>query len=357
MQIEDWESAESLPALYRELQSLGLETNIAELEAFGFTVVPPEKVAPPEFHAEVKVALERVMKTRFGANASAEHWAKHWRNTNDILRFILWDDPIFERVVMLPAALGLIQYLVGTNCILSLCDGWVKGTGDARTAVHCDWTDFTRKTFSAEPNHANVNYMLTDYSIDEGCIGFVPGSHRWRRFPSNEEAGIWGDRLHPIEAPAGSIVVWGDHTWHGSLPRSAPGERLMILCEYARPRLQTQEPFRETVTQAALDRNPIRFTGLMDVYGPFPFGKSDRQFDRADQGPPGSGAGMSARLYCSLFDREPAAGRTSLRPAYKYMEHDGLMVRERSRAVAVAGRTKRRIAEQLGRDWVDRIDL
>ena len=57
MKIEDWESASSMPMLYRELQGLGLESNIAELEAFGFTVVPPEKVAPPAFHEAVQKAL------------------------------------------------------------------------------------------------------------------------------------------------------------------------------------------------------------------------------------------------------------------------------------------------------------
>ena len=67
MKIEDWESAESMPMLYRELQELGLETNIAELEAFGFTVVPPEKAAPPKFLAAAKEALLRIVSDRFGS--------------------------------------------------------------------------------------------------------------------------------------------------------------------------------------------------------------------------------------------------------------------------------------------------
>ena len=104
MKIEDWESAESMPMLYRELQQLGLETNIAELEAFGFTVVPPEKVAPPEFHEEVKEALLRVVSDRFG---SIEDSGDFWNESNENIRFILWDDPIFEKVVLLPARPGI----------------------------------------------------------------------------------------------------------------------------------------------------------------------------------------------------------------------------------------------------------
>ncbi|MEM7016569.1 MAG: phytanoyl-CoA dioxygenase family protein [Pseudomonadota bacterium] len=350
MEIEDWESAESMPMLYRELQALDLLSNIAELETFGFTVIPPEKVAPPEFHEAVKDALIRVVERRFG---SLEQAGNRWQDTNDLLRFVLFEDPIFEKVVMLPAALGLIQYLVGTNCTLSLCDGWIKGPGEGRTRVHCDWTDATRKAFPPEPNHANINYLLTDYSKAHGGIGFVPGSHKWRRMPSNEESNAWANKLHPIEAPAGSIVLWGDHTWHGSFPRTTPGHRLMVLCEYARPRLQMEEPFRETVTQEMLDRNPIRFSGLMDVYGPFPFGLSDRDRARADQGPPSTGADLDPNKYCSLFDTEPAAGRTTLRPKYDYFEHDGLMVYERFRKFAESAKAKQDVAKQRGLTWVD----
>ena len=108
---------------------------------------------------------------------------------------------------------------------------------------------------------------------------------------------------------------------------------MALQCEYMRPRYQPQEPYRETVTQEILDRNPVRFAGLMDVYGPFPFGKSDRNEDgRASQAPPGTGHGRgNLDSYCSLFDLEPAAGRTSLRPNYAYHHHDGRMAFQRHR--------------------------
>lgn len=314
-----------MPMLYRELQQLGLESNVAELETFGFTVVPPEKVGPPELLKDVKKALEKVVEKRFGKpNDKGDSWAEK----NDIMRYILWEDEIFEKLILNPAGLGLIQYLVGTNCIQSLCDGWVKGPGKNRTGIHCDWTDPSRRTFPPEPNHANINYLVTDYSKELGSISYLPGSHKWRRMPSPQESNDLKDQAYAIEAPAGSMLVWGDHTWHGSYPRTVPGERMMILMEYCRPRLQAQEPFRESVSQAALDRNPIRFSGLMDVYGLYPFGKNDRDY-RAEGGPPGTGTGLAAKKYCSLFDTEPAAGQTSLRPKYEYSKHDGMMVYER----------------------------
>ena len=116
---------------------------------------------------------------------------------------------------------------------------------------------------------------------------------------------------------------------------------MTLQCEYMRRRLQPEEAYRETVTQEALDRNPIRFAGLMDVYSLFPFGKSDWDIERQANAEPGSKGGQSINAYRSLFDMEPANGRTTLRPRYDYMHHDGKMTSERN-----AERTRRMKATQ-----------
>jgi hypothetical protein len=330
MEIENWDCAGALPHLYRELQQLGLETNIAELEAFGYTIIPPEKIGPDGYQLEIKEALHAVVADRFGDLTDD---LDRWNNVNDNLRFLLWADPVFEKMTWNPAGLGLAQYLLGTNCILSLCNGWVKGTGDARTGIHGDYLDPTPDALPGININANVHYFLTDYNLEDGAISFLPGSHRWRRQASPPESKHWADRAHPVNAPAGSAVVWGNHTWHGSYPRKTPGLRMALQCEYMRPRFQPQEPYRETVTQQALDRNPVRFAGLMDVYGPFPFGKNDRSGELAKSAPPGTGHGQSAENYCSLFDTTPAGGSTQRRPVYDYDEHDGKMAFERRQQV------------------------
>jgi ectoine hydroxylase-related dioxygenase (phytanoyl-CoA dioxygenase family) len=319
MKIDDWESADTLPKLYRELQELGLELNVAELEAFGYTIVPPELVGPPDLHSAVRAALLAVGGRRSGETPDVKGGTTHTDQRHalgQVARFILWDDPVFERLVLNPAALGLVQYLVGTNCILSLFDGALKGPGGNCTPIHADWADFNLKAFPHEPNTANFNYLASDYSKEDGALSFVPGSHRWRRLPSPEEVVSWADRAVPVEAPAGSMVVWGDHTWHGSYPRTVAGLRLTVIATYCKPTLQTQEPFRTTCTQEALDRNPRRFAALMDQYGWFPFGVDDLDGSRVKENP--TGLSLAARQYCSLFDDEPAAGAVTLRPNYDY---------------------------------------
>jgi hypothetical protein len=294
MKVEDWPSAKHVPALYRELKELDLLEHVAELEAFGFTVLPPEKVGPPEQHAAAREAVLRVACER--KQCTLDDLEEVFSDGQELLRFVLWDDQIFEKLVVHPAALGLIQWLVGTDCVLSLCNAWVKGKGESRTQVHADWAQFDMPTMAVETYGANFNYLLTDYSKEDGGLSFVPGSHRWRRWPSSEEAAYWADNAQAIEAPAGSMIIWGDHAWHGSYAKTTPGLRLMILGMFNRPHMQTQEAYRQTVTNEALARNPRRFARLMNVYNNMPWGKSP-DYGRGMSGPQG---------YISLLDTEPS---------------------------------------------------
>ena len=294
MEIKDWPSSRTLPALYRELKQLDLLENVAELEAFGFTIVPPEKVGPGEQHEAARDAVLKVAGKR--KQCALDELPEVFNGVQELFRLVLWEDPIFEKLVLNPAALGLVQWLVGTDCVLSLCDAWVKGRGQGRTDIHADWAQFDLPAMAPEAFTANFNYLLTDYSKEEGALSFVPSSNRWRRLPSGEESQYWADNAHIVEAPAGSMVIWGDHTWHGSYPKTTDGFRLMLLGTYCRPHMQTQEAFRETVPDEALARNPRRFTRLMNVHHRMPWGKSEnvRKGHRGSQG------------YLSLFDIAPA---------------------------------------------------
>ena len=293
MKIEDWPSAKDVPALYRELKELGLLEHLAELEAFGYTILPPEKVGSKAQLEETKTAVMRIAAER--KNCAPEDLESVYNDGQELMRFVLWDDPVFEKLVLTPAALGLIQWLVGTNCILSLCNAWVKGTGNSRTAIHADWAQFEMPSMAVEPFGANFNYLLTDYSREDGGLTFVPGSHRWRRLPSKEEAEYWQDNATPVEAPAGSMIIWGDHTWHGSLPKQTDGLRLMVLALFNRPHMQTQESYKDTLTLEALARNPKRFARLMNIYNPMPWGKT----------PDYGKAAMAPQGYLSLNDDTP----------------------------------------------------
>jgi len=57
MQIGDWAATPDLKDIYREIRELGLETNLAELEAFGFTVI--EGALSPD---EVEATRDKIIE-------------------------------------------------------------------------------------------------------------------------------------------------------------------------------------------------------------------------------------------------------------------------------------------------------
>ena len=88
-------------------------------------MLPPEKVGSKEQLEETKTAVLRIAAERKGCKV--EELEEVYDDGQELMRFVLWDDPIFEKLLLTPSALGLIQWLVGTNCILGLCNAWVKG--------------------------------------------------------------------------------------------------------------------------------------------------------------------------------------------------------------------------------------
>ena len=264
--------------LYNELKALGLQSHIADLAVKGYTVVPPEKVAPPEYIAQLREAVLRVSEARTGVKPDAETGSTHVGGEHPLgqfMRYVLFEDPIFEPVLTNPVLLGLITYLVGFDALLSLNDAMIKGPGGAQLAIHTDNGDLTTAVYADQPQTANINLLLNDYEAGSGTIAFLPGSHAFRRAPTPGEMRDLIDHMEPVIAPAGSAVIWPANTWHMAFPRKDPGLRLTLLYDFCRGHLQTQSPFRQDVTPEVLARNPARFEVLMHQFGPFPFRQED----------------------------------------------------------------------------------
>jgi ectoine hydroxylase-related dioxygenase (phytanoyl-CoA dioxygenase family) len=301
MEIGKWPTAGYLNDLYPELRQLGLESNLAELAAFGFTVLPPEKVGPASLTHRLLETVLRISRRRAQVEPDLSDGSSHrdmQHPLGQLMRFVLWEDPVFEAAMLRPAVLGLVTWLLGPSCVLSLCDAMIRGPGANRLGLHTDDIDRSQPLLAPEITSVNTTWLLTDYTREGGALAFVPGSHRWRREPGAADFPVFTDKLVPIEAPAGSVVVWGNHTWHAGLPRQVPGLRVTLFYNFARAHIQTQEPFRETCTQEALERNPRRFAMLMNQFALFPFKEEDVDLTLLAQ----------RDRYMSLFDAAPAEG-------------------------------------------------
>ena len=251
-------------AAWSEIRRLGLESHVAELEAVGYTVVPPEKVATAEFMGRMLDAFRRTLKKRTGLDLDRDpDQAPAW--LEDVvwqpMTFMCFEDPVFQDAVVNPTSLAFADLMVGRSCMLSTCIGLVKGQGGEELDLHSDHAALgIPSPFPPYTLFLNCTWVLTDYTEEGGALCLVPGSHRYATSPREGEA---LDERVAIVAPAGSLVVWGGSAWHGSFTRTSPGVRLTLVTGYTRSFVVPQERYREEVTPQILERNGPRFHELM----------------------------------------------------------------------------------------------
>jgi ectoine hydroxylase-related dioxygenase (phytanoyl-CoA dioxygenase family) len=177
---------------------------------------------------------------------------------------LLFENPIFEQALMNEPVLALITYLLGESCHLSSMGGIIKSQGEQHLELHSDLVG-NPSPYPPYAQVANATWVLTDYNRENGSTCFVDGSHLLCRPPSPAEA-VDLSLFEPIEAPAGSVIIWGSNVWHGAVPRTAPGLRVGLLVFFARWYLYKAEPDPATrVTPEMLARNPKRFRRLIGV--------------------------------------------------------------------------------------------
>jgi len=255
------DSARAL-AHWREVQRLGLERHVAELDVLGYTIVPPAVAAPDGLALRLREALLDVAERRTGTRPKIEHDPRFDDPAvpfGQNFAFLLFEDDAFQEAILNPVVTALVTHLLGVNAILSNCLAFIKGPGNDDLALHCD-NVYIAAPFPPHAQVCNATWLLTDYTKADGALCFVPGSHQYGRHPQPGE-GL--DERVAVEAPAGSLAFWHGATWHGAFARTKPGVRMNLINAFMRMHMRPQEPYRENVTDAQLASRPPRFATLL----------------------------------------------------------------------------------------------
>lgn len=224
------------------LSRMGLSRHVFELEALGYTIVPD--VLTTAQVESLGADLRRVSEIDEGIAVDMVGGASHRDRTHEAKLLYARGSAEMRDLVAHPVTLELIRYLLGEGAVLSSFTGYVKGPGKCALGVHSD-TAYVPDPVPPYAQLANVNILLSDYTVENGCLTMVPGSHRYG-FRPREGQGT--DEQVPVIAPAGSAVVFHGNTWHSATQRSAPGVRLTLSVLYSRMYMRTQEDYRQILT-------------------------------------------------------------------------------------------------------------
>jgi ectoine hydroxylase-related dioxygenase (phytanoyl-CoA dioxygenase family) len=293
-----WNPTAKLDETVKEIEKLGLQQYVAELDNYGYTIVPPEKIGR-SYAENALAAAVRIAEEDSGVKPDLETGATvntGQRTEKTLFPWqeeypeVLFRDPAFEQLVLNPVALALVTHLLGEHAELSGGVGvWFRGPvarelppGFIPPSLHSD-NYGVPSPFPAYAQVCNATWALTDYTREGGCLGFIPGSHRLMRHPLT--TGEMLDQWVPAEAPAGSLIFWHGNTWHTiGNPRTIPGMRVSTAVVYCRPHMHPINRYTD-VPQESLDRNPPRFARLLGLHNRYVVG---HRADLGAEGIPGA---------------------------------------------------------------------
>ena len=243
------------PDILHRAKHLGLERNLADLDDTGYTVL--ENAFTAEFADELRAEAHR--------NHEAAPPNTGFRATMLLRRGRLW-----EQAVIHPWVLTLAEYLLGRGCLIYQSDTIIKGPGlDTHPGLHADYgASRVAEPFPDYCLEATAVWAIDDFDVDAGPTVIVPGSFKKRR---QVPPGTTREDAVTIEMPKGSIAFWHGATWHGAMPRKAPGTRTSLHNAYCRYFMRPLERY-DDIDQAIVDRNPPVFSTLCGLDDPF--GKS-----------------------------------------------------------------------------------
>ena len=125
----------ALDRVMDNIDKLDLNGHIAELEVNGFTTI---KGVLSEAQIErAKQAIIARVEEKSGKSVDLETGAGYeggWR----YVPHLLYDDEVFEDILMEPKSLALLTYLLGESCLLSSVGCHFKGPGGEPLLLHSD---------------------------------------------------------------------------------------------------------------------------------------------------------------------------------------------------------------------------
>jgi ectoine hydroxylase-related dioxygenase (phytanoyl-CoA dioxygenase family) len=285
-------TADALTRILDNIDRLGLKDNLIELDTVGFTTV--KNVLTEDQIERAKAAILRRVETETGHEIDLETATEADFENLTYVHYMLYEDEVFEEIMMAERPLALMTYLLGESCVLSSVGSHFKGIGENGTVpLHSDNGNGIPQPFPNYSLCANINYALTPYSREAGALALVPRSHLLCRQPTIPETRLGTDDENPdaiaMDLEPGDAVVWHGNTWHGSFPRQIPGIRMNLAVFFARQFIVTQERHKDSVPAEVLDRhaNDERFKVLLAGKQPYNWQAEGPNYELQGQAPRG----------------------------------------------------------------------
>lgn len=199
----------------------------AQLDRDGY--LPFAGILSPEQVAKIGARLDELSVIE-GEKAGLE---VHQEAGTDRLADLVNKDPMFDVAFTHPRVLAAMYHVLRSDFKLSALNSRASLPGQGLQGVHADWG------YAVEPGDyyvCNSIWLLDDFTEENGATRVVPGSHRSGKLPRD----VQDDPKEPYEgeikllAPAGTVVIFNSHLWHGGTLNSSPNRRRAMHSYFCR---------------------------------------------------------------------------------------------------------------------------
>ena len=114
--------------VFGEIRRLGLEKNVVEIEEQGFSIV--ENAVPMDQVERMREVILAQVADKTGKKPDLHNW------DGGTLRegcYLLYEDPVFEKLAQNEYTVALMRYLLGRSMVLSTIYSHVRAKGDRRS--------------------------------------------------------------------------------------------------------------------------------------------------------------------------------------------------------------------------------
>ena len=211
------------------LQSLGstrnllTDRNIKDLDEKGYAVFP--RIIDPAWLQALRNSFEDLCEKEGHLAGIEVHQEDGTRRLSDLVN----KGEVYDRVYTHPTILAAIAHVIGRDFKLSSLNARDAISGLGLQGLHTDWSADYNGTFHV----CNSIWMLDDFTNENGSTRIVPGTHLGRRPGSVlQDSMITYPDEERILGPAGTVVVFNSHLWHGGTQNETTQPRRALHCYF-----------------------------------------------------------------------------------------------------------------------------
>ena len=204
------------------------DAHVERIRLEGFTVIPGGYTADELSHLSGRLdTLLAEQAARAGGIEALAEIGEH-----ETLRCCLAHDDAFVRLATNEHVLAVVRQLLGDFIVLTQQNGIANSPGRVHHQTACH-RDLPYQHFvSSRPLAISALFCVDPFTGENGATVILPGTHRIEQFPSDALA---KEIERPVEAPAGSFLVFDSMLFHRAGHNKSTAMRRAVNHVYALP--------------------------------------------------------------------------------------------------------------------------